>query len=188
MTTQLDHLPTHDPVGWGGGREGGLSWGGGRSLASETAYSLCHNPLSGCASHLNDPYVEVPVALNGWEALADVHPRPGGNERGNGVRVLRPWPPALWAPSKNCHPRACLSLGGPCSYTNASEPGQLLQTLAQRLYKQGPGLLSAIVLLKQGQGLWAGMGFEHRDLCKQEVRNRLCRQTRSAARDSHWSQ
>lgn len=89
---------------------------------------------------------------------------------------------------KHCHPRACLSLGGPYWYTNASKPGQLLQTLAQRLCKQGPGLLSAIVLLKQGQALWAGMGFEHRDLCKQGVRNRLCRQTRSAARDSHGRQ
>ena len=28
------------------------------------------------------------------------------------------------------------------------------------------------MLLKEGQALWAGMSFEHRDLCKQGVRNR----------------
>ena len=28
------------------------------------------------------------------------------------------------------------------------------------------------MLLKESQALWAGMSFEHRDLCKQGVRNR----------------
>lgn len=65
---------------WGGVEEGALSWqvvGG--ALASETAVSP--SLLSGGAPHLNDPYVEVPVARNGWEAFVDVHPRTGGNDK-----------------------------------------------------------------------------------------------------------
>lgn len=145
--------------------------------------------LSGCAPHLDDPYVEVPVALRGWEALVDVHPRPGGNEgRNKSQSPQAPATCALGSPPAALQSAVIIEQAfhsGGSQVTNGSKAGQ---TPAQRLCKQGTGLSSVVVLLKQGQALWAGMGLEHRDLCKQAVRNRLCRQTRSAVRGSHWRQ
>lgn len=173
-----------------------LRVGGGREKPSLRDCALSVSPalLSGCAPHLDDPYMEVPAALNGWEALVDVHPRPGGKREETRARVLRP--PATCALGSRQEPSPPAALqsaviieqafhSGGSQVTNGSKAGQ---TPAQRLCKQGTGLSSVVVLLKQGQALWAGTGLEHRDLCKQAVRNRLCRQTRSAVRGSHWRQ
>lgn len=73
---------THDPLGW---EKPSLR---GRPLAVVL-------PLpSTCVPHLNDPYVQVPVAVDGWEALGGIHPRPGGVREQTRARVLRLWPPA----------------------------------------------------------------------------------------------
>lgn len=44
MTTQQDHLPTHDLLGWGGGREGALSWWGEGEAQSQRLILFVTNP------------------------------------------------------------------------------------------------------------------------------------------------
>lgn len=75
--------PTHTHPGPSGGGGGSSELRGRKGLVPETTLSVAPTLPSGRAPHLDDPYVEVPTAVNGWEARGDVHPRPGRSEGGN---------------------------------------------------------------------------------------------------------
>lgn len=107
--------------------------GGGRRLVSETCtLSLSPALLSGRAAHLSDPYVEVPVALDGWEAPVGVHPRSGKSEGGNSSQSPQALAACTLGSKQELSPRtalqrpfiiACASHEEGCVNKRTSTPG-----------------------------------------------------------------
>lgn len=142
----------HDP--WGEVGEG-AGVGGPRSLVTGTHTLSVVAALVWPCAHLDDPYVEVPLVLDGREALEGVHPRLRGSERGN--KNQSPQASATCALGSKPEPSPPTALQSPfiiaCVFheegyinTRAGKPGQVLQTLAQKLCKQVPGFFSVCAL------------------------------------------
>lgn len=142
----------HDP--WGEVGEG-AGVGGPRSLVTGTHTLSVVAALVWPCAHLDDPYVEVPLVLDGREALEGVHPRSRGSERGN--KNQSPQASATCALGSKPEPSPPTALQSPfiiaCVFheegyinTRAGKPGQVLQTLAQKLCKQVPGFFSVCAL------------------------------------------